>query len=86
MRRPIWKGPGYLGGLGSRESVAPGDPIPEGHVTEERLKELGGLVEYDRPTVVPKGDPEPKPGIIEAKPPSPAPKRGPGRPRKGKNR
>lgn len=44
----IWKGPGVLWGMGNRPPVHPGKPIPKGHVTDERLKQLGDRVVNDR--------------------------------------
>ena len=40
----IWKGPGVLWGLGKKDPVHPGKPIPKGHVPPERLKQLGDRV------------------------------------------
>ena len=71
----IWKGPGVLAGTG--DPIYPGQPIPDGHITEERIKQFGDRIETPKakpPAEKPTSEPEPEP---EAKP---EPKRGRGRP------
>jgi hypothetical protein len=71
----IWKGPGVLAGTG--KPVEPGKPIPDGHVTPERIAELGDRVEAVKATPAPAPAPA-DPGPVEADKPHR------GRPRKGK--
>jgi len=76
----IWQGPGVLWGTG--DPIYPGQPIPDGHVTPERIDELGDRVKTVKPEPSPSttSDSEFDPQL------DPPPKRGPGRPPGKKNK